>query len=82
MTAVEIVGGVLLLIASLVIIMFVMLQESKQAGMGAMTGGANENFIGKNGSKTKEAFLAKMTKGAAIAFFVLSIVLNLIVAFL
>ena len=38
MNPIEIVGGILLIIASVLIILIIMLQESKQAGMGAITG--------------------------------------------
>ncbi len=77
----EIIGGVILLIASIIIIAVVMLQESKQAnGMNAVTG-STDTYIGRNGNRTKDAFYAKLTKILAIAFFVLAIVLNLVVRF-
>lgn len=79
----EIIGGILLLLSGLLIILVVMLQESKQAnGMNAITGSSAENYVGRNGAKTKDAFLAKLTKILAIAVFVLAIVLNLVVRFM
>lgn len=77
----EIIGGVILLIASIIIIAVVMLQESKQAnGMNAVTG-SSDTYISRNGNRTKDAFYAKMTKILAITFFVLAIILNLVVRF-
>lgn len=79
----EIAGGIVLLLVSLIIIVMIMLQESKQAGgMNAVTGGASETFVGKNGGRTKDAFLAKLTKVLAITFFVVSIAVNLIVVYM
>lgn len=82
MNGFELAGGIVLLIASLIIIVIIMLQETKQAdGMNAVTGGARDTYIGRNGNRTKDAMLAKVTKVSAIVFFVLVIVLNLLVKF-
>lgn len=80
----EIIGGVLLLLSGVFIIAVVMLQESKQAngGMNAITGAATDNYFGKNAGKTKDAMLAKVTKVLAVAIFVLTIVMNLLVRYL
>ncbi len=79
----EVIGGVLLLISGILIILVVMLQESKQAnGMNAVTGGSSENYIGRNGGKTKDAFLAKLTRILAIVVFILAIAMNLLVRYL
>jgi preprotein translocase subunit SecG len=79
MNALEIVGGILLIIASIFIICVIMLQEGKQAGMGALTGEAStDNFIGRNGGRTKDAFYSKLTKITAVVFFVVTLAMNLI----
>lgn len=81
----EIIGGVLLILAGVFIIIFVMMQESKQPdGMGAITGNSSsENYISRNtGVRTKEAMLARLTKILAGGIFVITFVLNLLVRYL
>lgn len=82
MNAMEIVAGVLLIIASIFIIVVIMLQESKQQGVGVVTGDTSNNFMERNGGRTKDAFLAKLTKIVAVIFFVITIGMNLIVHFM
>ena len=69
----QVIVGILLVVAALVLIVTVLLQESKQNGMGAISGAA-ETFFGKNKAKGLEAKLALITKICAIAFVVLSII--------
>ena len=64
---------VLLCIAMTVI---VLMQEGKSAGLGAIAGAA-ETYWGKNKGRSMEGALVKSTKFLAIAFIVISIVLNL-----
>lgn len=54
----------------------VLLQEGKQAGLGAISGAA-ETYWGKNKGRSMEGKLVKITKYLAILFMVLSIILNL-----
>lgn len=81
MTVLEWVSGSLMLIASIIIIVLIMGQETKQAnGMDALSGGSGgDNFIGKNGAKTRDAYLGKITKVVAIVFFVVALLLNVFV---
>ncbi|MGN1317111.1 MAG: preprotein translocase subunit SecG [Acutalibacteraceae bacterium] len=66
--------GAILIVSSLVIIVTVMLQQSKQQGLsGAIAGGA-DTFFDKNKGRTIEAKLAKITKIIAGVFFVVSLV--------
>ncbi len=77
----EIVLGIVLIITSLALVAIVLLQEGRSAGLsGAIAGGA-ETFLGKSKGKTIEQKLVKITKIAAIVFFVLSLVSTLIVLF-
>lgn len=77
----EIVLGTLLIISSLLIIVAVLLQESKSAGLsGAIAGGA-ETFFGKNKGRTMEQKLVKWTKYIAIFFFVISLSTTLLLLF-
>ena len=74
----EIIFGIILLILSIAIIILVLLQESKSAGLsGAIAGGA-ETFFGKNKSRTMESKLVLVTKIIAISFFVIALVATLV----
>ena len=78
----EIILGIILLLLSVAIIVLVLLQEGKSAGLsGAIAGGA-ETFFGKNKSRTMEFKLVLITKIIAISFFVLALVATLLLLFL
>ena len=64
-----IIGGVIILF-SLIIIAVVLLQEGRQANLGAIAGAA-ESFMDKGRARTLDAFLARWTKWLAVIFFVL-----------
>jgi preprotein translocase subunit SecG len=82
MSVLEIICGIVMIIASLVIIAVIMLQESKQAnGLDAVTGASSDNYLGRNGGNTKEAFLAKLTKILAVIFMVVAFGITLLVKF-
>ena len=55
---------------SLLIIAVVLLQEGRQANLGAISGAA-DSFMEKGKARTLDAILAKWTKVIAITFFVL-----------
>lgn len=76
MSTVQIIFTVLLLVASLILIISVLLQKGDAEGISALTGGGSTgSFFGKNKAKTMEGRLASLTKGSAIAFVVLGLVL-------
>lgn len=78
----EIILGIILILLSVAIIVLVLLQEGKSAGLsGAIAGGA-ETFFGKNKSRTMESKLVLITKIIAISFFVLALVATLLLLFL
>ena len=78
----EIILGIVLILLSVAIIVLVLLQEGKSAGLsGAIAGGA-ETFFGKNKSRTMESKLVLTTKIIAISFFVLALVATLLLLFL
>lgn len=80
MTALQYVLAIVIILVSIAIIALVMLQESKQQGLGAI-GGAADTFFGKNKGKTMDAKLAKFTKLFGAIFFVLALVASLLVLF-
>lgn len=77
----EILVGIVLIITSIALVVIVLLQEGRSAGLsGAIAGGA-ETFLGKGKSKTVEQKLVKITKILAVVFFILSLVSTLVVLF-
>ncbi|MBQ2700454.1 MAG: preprotein translocase subunit SecG [Clostridia bacterium] len=74
MGAFEVICGILLVVASLVMIVTVLLQSSESDGMGAITGGS-ETFFGKNKAKSIEGKLAMLTKICAVVFVVMALAL-------
>lgn len=78
----EILIGILLVITSVFIIVLVLMQQSRKAGLsGAIAGGA-ETFFGKNKAHSAEAKLAKFTKIFGVVFFVLSLFCTFLLAFM
>ena len=72
MSALQYVFGAVLIILAVFLIIVVLLQESRSAGLsGAISGGA-DTFFGKSKGRTMEQKLVKLTKISAIAFFVLT----------
>lgn len=67
---------VLFIIVSLAIIVLVLMQEGKSAGLGAISGAA-ETYWGKNKGRSMEGALVKATTALVVAFFILTIVLNI-----
>ena len=66
------------LLAGIFLIVVVLLQSGKSSGLsGAVAGGA-ETFFSKGKAKSLDGTLAKMTKWVALAFVVLTLVLNLL----
>ena len=78
MSVVEIIIGALVILVSLAIILAVLMQQGRRAGIsGAISGGA-DTFLSKNKAKKWDAKLASGTKYIAILFFILAIVANVI----
>lgn len=77
----EILIGIVLIIFSLLIILVVLLQQGRQANLGAIAGAA-DSFLEKGKARTLDAKLAKWTKVIAITFFVLVFVGMLVTKFL
>jgi len=74
----QIIVSIFHILFSLSIIVIVLLQSGKSAGLsGAIAGGA-ETFFGKNKGRTIDALLSKYTSAAAILFLVTSVLLYLL----
>ena len=81
MSAWEYILGAVLIVISLVLVVIVMLQQSKQQGLsGAIAGGA-DTFFGKNKGRTMEAKLEKLTKILCAVFVILTLVTTILVGF-
>lgn len=77
MGKIEILGGIVLALACLLITIVVLIQESKDPGMSAaIGGGSNESFYGKNSSRTKNAKVQKLTTISAVLLFIVTMVVN------
>ena len=76
MGALKIVLTVLFIIVCVALVVLVLLQEGKSAGLGTI-GGAAETYWGKNKSRSMEGKMLKITTGLAIAFIGLAVVLNI-----
>ena len=78
MNTLKLILTILQLLSGLAVTVVVLLQSGKSAGLsGAIAGGA-ETFLSKGKAKSLDSKLAKATKWFAIAFVILTLVLNLI----
>ena len=77
MTALHIILTVVQCILAVGLVVIVTMQSSKSAGLSGAISGSGETYLGKNKSKTLEKTLAKATKWVAIAFVLLTFLLNL-----
>ncbi len=66
------------IILAISLILIVLLQSGKQAGLSGSIAGGAETFFGKNKGRTVDALLSKYTAVAAIAFLGTSIALYLL----
>lgn len=75
-----IIHGILLIlyiVVSIALTVIVLMQEGKQAGLTGAISGAAETYWGKNKGRSMEGGLVLATKILAVAFIVLSLLLNL-----
>lgn len=78
MGALAIIVGILQILLALAIIVVVLLQSGKAAGLSGSIAGGAETFFGKNKGRTIDAMLSKYTTYIAIGFMVTSIMLYLL----
>ena len=76
-----IITGIVTMIFAILITVVVLLQEGRQANLGAIAGAA-DTFFDKGRARTLDAFLAKWTKFISIAFFILMLAGMLITKYL
>jgi len=63
------------IIVAVALIIIVLLQSGKQAGLSGSIAGGAETFFGKNKGRTIDAILSKITSVAAVIFLITSLVL-------
>ena len=80
MSAIEIVGGAILLAASVVIIALTLMQHTHGQGLSGAIGGIADSYMSKSKAKSLDAKLAKGTKWIGAAFIVLTLVINCMLA--
>ncbi|MCI2057211.1 MAG: preprotein translocase subunit SecG [Oscillibacter sp.] len=69
---------ILQLLCGLALILVVLFQSGKSAGLSGAIGGVADSFLSKNKAKTTDAKLAKATKWVGAVFVVLTLVLNIL----
>ena len=76
MSPLQIILGIVLLLASVFLIVVVMLQDKAKRGLsGAIAGGSDNNsYLGKNGTAGKSKVLSKVTTIVAIVFAVIVVI--------
>lgn len=67
---------VLFILICIALVVLVLMQEGKSAGLGAISGAA-ETYWGKNKGRSMEGLLVKLTKVLAVLFMVIAAILNL-----
>lgn len=69
-TIIQVITGIFLIVV-------VLMQSGKSAGLSGAISGMADTFMAKNKARTWDSRLAKMTTWVAIAFIVLTLLLNL-----
>ena len=70
---------ILHIIIAIVLVVVVLFQSGKQAGLSGSIAGGSETFFGKNRARTLDAILEKWTSIVAILFLVTSIALTFLI---
>ena len=74
----EIILIVLEVIASLALILIVLFQSGKEAGLSGAVAGGSDTYLSKNKSASLDKKLASATKWVALAWIVVTLILSLI----
>lgn len=75
MSALVLVVTILQLLCGLAIVLVVLFQSGKSAGLSGTIGGVADSFLAKNQAKTMDAKLARATKWIGAVFLILTLVL-------
>ncbi len=78
----EIIGGIVILLSSIIIIIATIFQSPKQQDLGSALSGSSgdDGYYGKDKGSSREEALASLTRILAIVLFVGTLAVNIIVA--
>ncbi len=68
---------IIFVIVCVAMIILVMMQEGKDAGLGSLSGTTSETYWDKNKGRSRQGKLVKSTVVAAVLFIVIALVLNM-----
>lgn len=68
---------VLFVLISIVLVIVILMQESKTSGLSGAINGVADTYWGKNKGRSMEGKLVKATKVLAVLFFVIALALNM-----
>ena len=78
LTVMQIALTILQVLCALAVMAIVLFQSGKSAGLSGAISGVADSFLSKNKDRSFDAKLAKATKWVAIAFVVLTLLLNIL----
>ena len=78
MEIVKLILTIIQLLSGLALIAIIMLQSGKGSGISGAIGGGSDSYSFKAKAKTLDAVLTRWTKWVALAFVLLTLILNLI----
>lgn len=76
MTVLKTILTVAFILISITVTVVVLMQEGKQAGLGALAG-SSDSYWSKNKGRSMEGLLVKFTRALVILFLVIAAVLNI-----
>ena len=78
MEVLKVILTILEVIASVILVVVVLVQSGKEAGLSSAIAGNSESYMSKSGNGGLDKLLAKSTKWVALAWIVLTLVLSLL----
>ena len=77
MAALRIILTILFIIDCIALTVIVLMEEGKDQGLGSLSGSMTDTYWSKNKSRSIEGRLVKFTTITAVAYIVISVILNL-----
>ena len=68
---------VLFVLISIILVIVILMQESKTSGLSCAINGVADTYWGKNKGRSMEGKLVKATKVLAVLFFIIALALNM-----
>jgi preprotein translocase subunit SecG len=78
MDVLRVIVTIIYVIICIALVVVVLMQEGKSAGLSGSINGVADTYWGKNKGRSMEGALEKFTKALAVGFILLSVVLNII----